>query len=311
MVGRAGGIPLDGSVTRSTPVLRLPVLEEFDDVFGPYSSGGFEFALFLAHDEFAVRIEDGQAGDPLFEGDFIFLRDVQVPIIIPYVYMNHVIVFVDERGDFLRMERSVQNMAVVAPIPTKDEENALMVFRGGGEGRGDLCRRLLRVLIKLYVRLGRFGQAPGCALLQVTPLSGNNPPVNALPQPYLSTGNSVGFLADGGLKLYFIPEDKKLGARLQILHFENFDVKTAEPRGPERRPERRLLGGIVRFAPRRLGPGRRRCRVEGCERRFVTQNNGRLPAIEWFERGRSRHFRRLARVGGLRRGIDHRRRQPA
>src|SRR5258708_12687983 len=93
MVGRPEGSPLDGSVTRSTPMLRLPVLEEFDDVFRADSSGGFEFALFLAHDEFAVRIENGQAGDPLFEGDFIFLRHVQVPIIIPPFYLNPLIVF--------------------------------------------------------------------------------------------------------------------------------------------------------------------------------------------------------------------------
>src|SRR6267143_7326338 len=116
MVGRPEGSPLDGSVTRSTPVLRLPVLEKFDDVFRADSSGGFEFALFLAHNEFAVRIEDGQAGDPLIEGDFIFLREIQVLIIISYVHVNHMIVFVDERGNFLRMERSVQNVAVVAPI---------------------------------------------------------------------------------------------------------------------------------------------------------------------------------------------------
>src|SRR6267154_4623966 len=174
MVGRAEGSPLDGSVTRSAPMLRFPILQEFDDVFGADSSGGFEFALFLAHDEFAVRIENGQAGDPLFEGDFILLREIQVSIIIPYVYVNHVIVFVDERGDFLRMERSVQKMGIVAPNPTEDQEDALLVFRGGGEGRGNLCRRLLRVLIKLYIRLRRFGQAPGCVLFQVTSFSGDN-----------------------------------------------------------------------------------------------------------------------------------------
>src|SRR5882672_6542371 len=124
MVGRAGGIPLDGSVTGSAPMLRFPKLQEFDDVFGPDSSGGFEFALFLAHDEFAVRIEHGQAGDPLFEGDFILLGEIQVSIIIPYVYVNHVIFFVDKGGFFLRMERSPQKMAVVAPIPPEDGETA-------------------------------------------------------------------------------------------------------------------------------------------------------------------------------------------
>src|SRR5882672_6122257 len=292
-------------------VLRLPILQEFDDVFGSDWGGGFECALFLAHNEFAVRLEAGQAGDPLIEGDFSFLREIQVLIIISYVHVNHMIVFVDERGNFLRMERSVQNVAVVAPISAEDKENALVVFRSGGEGRRDLCRRFLRVVIELYVRLRRFGQAPGCVLLQVTPFSGDDPPVARLLQPHLSSGNNVGFLAGGSLELYFKPEDKRLGTRLQILHFENFNVKTAESRGPQRRPKRRLLGGIVCLALRSLGPGRWRFRVEGCEQRFVARNYGRLPTIQRLELRRSGHFRQLAPVGLLRRGVDYRGGLPA
>ena len=80
-------------------MLRLPLLEELDHVFRADASGGFEFTLFLAHDQFAVRIEDSQAGDSLFEGDFIFLCEVQVLVVIANADMNDVLVLVDERRD--------------------------------------------------------------------------------------------------------------------------------------------------------------------------------------------------------------------
>ena len=108
--------------------MRLPLLQEVDDVFRADSSGGFEFPFFLAHDEFAVRIEDGQAGDPLFQGNFVFLCEVQILVIVPYIYVNHVVVLVDQRRDLLRMESSVQNVAVVTPISAKYQNDSFVVL---------------------------------------------------------------------------------------------------------------------------------------------------------------------------------------
>src|SRR5712675_473235 len=51
----------------SAAALRLPLLQEVHDIFGTDASGGFEFSLFLAHNEFAVGIENGQAWDPFFQ----------------------------------------------------------------------------------------------------------------------------------------------------------------------------------------------------------------------------------------------------
>src|SRR5712692_419609 len=128
MAGPVKGGSFDQNVTRSTPMLRLPPFQEINNVFRPDSGGGFEFAFFLADDEFAVGIEDGEAGDPLFEGNFIFLSEVQVLVIIPYIYMNHVVVLVEERRHLLRMERSVQNVAVVAPISAEYQNDSPMVL---------------------------------------------------------------------------------------------------------------------------------------------------------------------------------------
>src|ERR1700731_1104825 len=126
MVSKTNARSSNGKVGKSTSALRLPVIQEFDDVFRADSSCGFEFPLFLADDEFAVGIEDRQAGNSLFERDFVFLGEIEVFVIIPHVYVNHMVVFINERGDFLRMECSVQDMAVIAPIPAKDEEHTFV-----------------------------------------------------------------------------------------------------------------------------------------------------------------------------------------
>src|SRR6266699_5294632 len=138
MASKRNGRSSYRKISKSTSTLRLPVIQEFDDVLRADSSRGLEFPLFLANDELTVGIEDGQAGNSLFEGDFVFLGEIEVLVVIPDVYMNDVIVIINERGDFIRMERSVQNVAVVAPIPAKDEENAFVVFRGCQESCSDL-----------------------------------------------------------------------------------------------------------------------------------------------------------------------------
>ena len=43
----------------SAPALRLPLLQEANDILGADASGGFEFSLFLADNKFAVGIQNG------------------------------------------------------------------------------------------------------------------------------------------------------------------------------------------------------------------------------------------------------------
>ena len=81
-----------------------------------------------------------------------------------------------------------------------------------------------------------------------------------------------------GSQPHFKSQDEGHHAGLQILHFEHLDVEAAEPRASQRRPERRLLGGILRLSLRSLCLSWRRCRVEGRKGRSVAGNHGRLPA---------------------------------
>src|ERR1700686_4435550 len=118
--------------TGSSPVLRLPFFKKVDDVFRADTSGGFEFPLLLAYNEFAVRIKNGQAGDPFFKGNFIFFCAVPVLVVTSHVHMNHVVVLVDEGCDLPGMKRGVQDVAVVTPIAAKHQNDSLGVFGSYG-----------------------------------------------------------------------------------------------------------------------------------------------------------------------------------
>src|ERR1035437_3501463 len=112
----------------STAVLRLPPFKEFDDIFRADSGGRFELPFFLAHHGVSVWVQDGQAGNSFLEGNVVFLCKIQVLVIIPNIDMNHVIVLIDERGDLLGTKRCVQDMAVIAPISTENQNDTFMVF---------------------------------------------------------------------------------------------------------------------------------------------------------------------------------------
>ena len=108
--------------------MRLPALQKCSHIFWAKLSRGLEFPLFLAENEFAVRVKNGQAGDAFIERDSVLFGEVQILVVLPDVDVNHMIVLVDEWGDSLRAERCVQNVAVVAPVPSEYQDDALVIL---------------------------------------------------------------------------------------------------------------------------------------------------------------------------------------
>jgi hypothetical protein len=113
-------------------------MEEVEDVFRGHGAGGLEFAPFLAEDELAVGVEDGDCWDAPIERDIVFLGDVEILVHFADVHVD------DEEGpvkggsDFRAVEGFVENVAVVAPVAAEDEEDALVGGRGGVDDLRDL-----------------------------------------------------------------------------------------------------------------------------------------------------------------------------
>src|SRR5579864_5303675 len=217
----------------SAAALRLPLRQELDDVLRTDAHGGFEFPLFLADDQLPVRIENGQAGDTLFQGNFIFLCEVQVLVILADVHMHHVKVVVNQGRDLPGAESGVQNVAVVTPIAAKNQNDALVIFRGSAQRGGNFRGGFLGIRIKLRIRFGGLGKAARGFLHHGAPLRRHDAPLTQLLHPYLRPGNHGGFFSAGSLELQFIAQNKSLDAGLQVFLLEYFDVKMTETSGPQ------------------------------------------------------------------------------
>jgi len=130
------------TVSRGLPRLAaegwLPFFEEGEDIFGGERAGGFEFATLLAEKEFAVGVEDGNGGDAAVERNVVFLCDVKILVHMADVDVNHFEGFVHGGSNFGAVQGLVENVAIEAPVPAEDDEDAFVGCGGGVESVSDL-----------------------------------------------------------------------------------------------------------------------------------------------------------------------------
>ena len=109
-------------------------MQECNNVGRGENGAVVEFTVLLGENEFAVRIEDGEAGNARrrLQRDAVVVGEIEVAIaLVTDTDVHDMKVGVDERSDGLRVERRIENVAVVAPVPAEDEDHALVVFRSG------------------------------------------------------------------------------------------------------------------------------------------------------------------------------------
>ena len=96
---------------------------------------------------------------------------VRFLVVAAYVDVDYVIVGGDQRGDRGRMERGIEDVAVVAPIAAENHEHILVIFRGGCQSRIEVLLRFAGIRIEIRVgdgglRQAHFGAEAGVAALR-------------------------------------------------------------------------------------------------------------------------------------------------
>ena len=66
----------------------FPFVEEGQDVFRGHGTGSFELAAFLAEEELAVGIDNGDGGNATFERNVVFLGDIEIFVHLADVDVN-------------------------------------------------------------------------------------------------------------------------------------------------------------------------------------------------------------------------------
>jgi len=255
----------------------FPFVEEGQDVFWGHGTSGFELAAFLAEEEFAIRIEDGDGGDTAFERNIIVFGDFEI-----FIHLADVDVGDDERpveggGDFGGVEGFVEHVTIKAPVAAEDEENTLVGGRGGMDGFGDLFVGIDALGIEVLV-FERLTEARGRRMGGDTEV-----PLVSLAEPILLHGDKLFSGGDAWLhrKGELHDDGMDVGSGLPLL--DDLGGEIGEALGLKRGPEGDLVwegdGLLARPGDFRSG----RFGVKGRERGGIPGKNGGAPFFEGRE----------------------------
>ena len=122
------------------------MVEELPYVLDADLRGGLKLALFLTRDQVARAIDDRQAWDSLIEGYLKAIRQVGITFSITNVDVDYVITVHNQSRKFISTHRSIEYVAVVAPIGAKDDQHSFVVHPSRREGH-----------LKVFVSLFCFG----------------------------------------------------------------------------------------------------------------------------------------------------------
>lgn len=170
-----------------------PFVEEVEDIFGGHGTRGLEFATLLAEEELAIGIKDGERRNSTVERDVVFLGDIEISVHLADVDMHDEEGFIEGRSDLRAVECFVENMAIEAPVATKDDKNALVGSGCGVECFGNFLVGVDAFRIDLFVFEGLAETGGGSVTHDA------ETPLLALAEPVLGGGHKL--LFDAGALL--------------------------------------------------------------------------------------------------------------
>jgi hypothetical protein len=111
----------------------FPLIEKREDVGVGQGAGGLKLAVFLAEEELAGGIENGDGGNAALERHLVLLGEIEILLATADVHVDDYKIFVEEGGDFGAVKGFVEGVAVEAPIGAKDDKNTFVRGQGGME----------------------------------------------------------------------------------------------------------------------------------------------------------------------------------
>jgi hypothetical protein len=131
----------------------FPLIEEGEDIGGGQGAGGLEFAVFLAEEEFAGGIEDGDSGDTAIKGHIVLFSEIEVFVAMTDIHVNDCEICLEGRSDFGAVEGFVKGVAIAAPIGAEDDKNTFVRGRGGMERFADFLLGVGVGGIEIFLRV--------------------------------------------------------------------------------------------------------------------------------------------------------------
>ncbi len=126
-----------------------------------------ELAILLAVNDLPIGIKHSQSGNPLFHGNLVLLHQVLVLFAPPDIDVYNFIIGGDDRRCVSAMKGRIEYVAVITPVCSEDDNDALV-----------LSRRFLQRLFDFGVRIGGLvvNDFVFCGRLTKTDSAGVKPP---------------------------------------------------------------------------------------------------------------------------------------
>src|SRR5882724_999809 len=121
---------------------RFPLVEKVQNVFGCHRARRFELPAFLAEEQLPVAFQHRDCGDASVERHIILFRNVQVLVHLADIHVHHFKRFLHRGRNFRAVERFLEYVAVVAPVPSKDDKHSLAPTGGLVDSRRNFRFRI-------------------------------------------------------------------------------------------------------------------------------------------------------------------------
>jgi len=157
-----------------------------------------EFALFLTEKQLAIGFEHGGGRNTSLRRHIVVFHHILILVSLADIDVHHDIVFLEQGRNVGPFKGEIQDVAVIAPIRAKDDQNALMLLAG-------LCQRFFNLgagvgflPVNLLVCGGRLLQTGG-----VSSLTDYQSPILPLLLPELHLGDVERLFRFPGSRLNF------------------------------------------------------------------------------------------------------------
>src|SRR5437588_6091119 len=146
--------PLNQHYVNEKLSLWLPLVQKGDDVVGIERPRRLPLTIFLRINQLTVSVENCQRRHTLIEWSLVLRGQIIVFLaVVADVHMHNPEILLHEGRDIGLMKCLVKYMAVVAPVPTEDQDHTLMIFLRLGYGFLDFDFGIRVLVIEMQIAL--------------------------------------------------------------------------------------------------------------------------------------------------------------
>ena len=146
--------------------LRLPLIQEVQQELRGKRTGSAKLVVLLGKKNLTLAIEHDHGRNAAIQRYLIAICHILILVVLADVDVHDQVVAPQHGGEIGSFKRQLQNVAVIAPVRSKDEQHMFAVDRGFAQGLSDFLLRIDARGVDLSAGRNRLFQPAGIGSLQ-------------------------------------------------------------------------------------------------------------------------------------------------